>query len=390
MEGAFVGMKGACLGDRSPDTLMRDGGDDFMKVDVDLDEATLCKAMQVAKSEDPKHVLELALRAFVRAATQSAPQKITLTKRRRSRVKLAKKPQTVKEEAKFFGHYLVQQGLIDEEQLERGLALMRERNRKMGDLAMDRGFLSDFQVDTLRKEQRRVDMFFGDLAVKRGFMSPSQIEELLDWQRVNKIRIGEALVELELLDADTVREHAGVFGEDLGSLTPKVPTSTALPEPAQPAGTGQPLEIGQVEKYIADFLPRMLRRLADTDAKVVCIGNITQFAGFQYRGLSRLDGDPVWVLGVSLDEVLAREVLEGLFGEDVEEIFDDELPFEDAVTEFLSMLGANLVTHLESLGFEYRSGAPMAGATLEDGQGIRIDTATGSGILVVQSAAATG
>ena len=70
-----------------------------MKVDVDLDEATLRKAMQVAKSEDPKHVLELALRAFVRAATQSAPQKITLTKRRRSRVKLAKKPQTAKEKS---------------------------------------------------------------------------------------------------------------------------------------------------------------------------------------------------------------------------------------------------------------------------------------------------
>ena len=360
-----------------------------MKLEVDLDEETLRKAMQVAKSEDAKHVLELALRAFIRSASQGIPQKITLTKRRRSRVKLAKKPQGPKEEAKFFGHYLVQKGLINEEQLEQGLLLMRQRNRKLGDLAKERGFLSDFQVETLHKEQRRVDMFFGDLAIKRGFMNKGQVDELLDWQRVHKIRIGEALVELELMDADTVREHAEVFGEDLGSLAPKVPISTETQDTAALSTADGPLDVSRVETYIVDYLPRMLRRLADADAKVVSIGSIAQFAGFQYRGLSKLEGDPALLLGVSLDEALARQVLEGLFGEEVEDIFD-ELPFDDAVTEFLSMLGASLVTHLESLGFEYRSGAPVAGETLEAGHGIRIDTATGSGIMVVQSAAPEG
>ncbi len=47
-----------------------------MKLDVELDEETLRKAMTLAKSDDPAQVLELALKTFIRASSQAAPQKL--------------------------------------------------------------------------------------------------------------------------------------------------------------------------------------------------------------------------------------------------------------------------------------------------------------------------
>jgi len=110
----------------------------------------------------------------------------------------------------FFGRFLVQEGIINEVQLEDALVCQAEINHRLGDFALARGFLSQEQVERIFDEQRTVDLPFGEMAVRLGFMTRENLAELLFAQQVHCARLGEVLI---MLEAVTVEQYSRFMNE---------------------------------------------------------------------------------------------------------------------------------------------------------------------------------
>jgi len=94
----------------------------------------------------------------------------------------------------FLGHFLVQQGVITEDQLEDAVRYQREMNKRLGDVAVERGALSRDQVDEICAKQREDARMFGSIAVNDLHISRKRLDELLFIQKIHYIYLGEALL----------------------------------------------------------------------------------------------------------------------------------------------------------------------------------------------------
>jgi len=80
---------------------------------------------------------------------------------------------------KFFGQFLIDQGVVDSDQIRAALQLMDEENRSLGELAEAGGILTAEESAKVNAQQRYCDLPFGDLAVEMGLLSDEQVEYLV-------------------------------------------------------------------------------------------------------------------------------------------------------------------------------------------------------------------
>ncbi len=115
---------------------------------------------------------------------------------------------------KFFGQFLLEQGVIKGEQLLATTQLQEARNRPLGAIAIEKGYLSAAQAADINAQQQTTDRRFGQLARELGMMTEDQIEEVLTVQRQTRIRIGEALVELGFISEHQLKDQLKAFELD--------------------------------------------------------------------------------------------------------------------------------------------------------------------------------
>ena len=109
----------------------------------------------------------------------------------------------------FLGRFLVEQGTITEAQLEDGLRLQREKNRRIGEVAVERGVLSPDQVNVIRGRQDDDSRLFGDIAVGEHHLSRRSLDDLLFIQKIQHTYLGEALLLLGHIDRQQYQELMG-------------------------------------------------------------------------------------------------------------------------------------------------------------------------------------
>ena len=103
----------------------------------------------------------------------------------------------------FFGQFLLDEEVIDVECLQNALELADKDHHQIGALAVEWGYLSELQVELIQLEQRSNDRLFGELAIDMELLDRAQTAQLLEVQKSRHKPIGEALVELGVID-DTV------------------------------------------------------------------------------------------------------------------------------------------------------------------------------------------
>lgn len=116
----------------------------------------------------------------------------------------------------FYGDFLVQLGIVRQDQLAAALAEQQEGRLRLGELAVLRGVLSPTQVDQVRTCQRDAlhehsDLRFGELAVALGFTTADAMDHLHREQRHGWRRIGEILVAHGVMDDATHAAHLRDF-----------------------------------------------------------------------------------------------------------------------------------------------------------------------------------
>lgn len=104
--------------------------------------------------------------------------------------------------SQYFGHYLLNKGLIDTAQLKEALELQAETHVKLGVLSVNAGYMTPYQVEFVHEKQKQVDKRFGEIAIELGFITEEQLNQLLSGQKQNHLILGQALVDLGILTID--------------------------------------------------------------------------------------------------------------------------------------------------------------------------------------------
>lgn len=104
--------------------------------------------------------------------------------------------------SQYFGHYLLNKGLIDTEQLKDALALQTETHVKLGVLSVNAGYMTPGQVEEVHEKQKQVDKRFGEIAIEFGYLTEVQLDQLLSGQKQNHLILGQALVDLGYMNID--------------------------------------------------------------------------------------------------------------------------------------------------------------------------------------------
>ncbi len=114
------------------------------------------------------------------------------------------------------GDFLVEEGLISQEQLAKALLKQREyRSLKVGQILLRTGAVTSAQLDDVVASQgqdladktRGVRRKIGEIMIEKGYISASQLTAALEQQvRLARMRLGEILVELGYISRERLEE----------------------------------------------------------------------------------------------------------------------------------------------------------------------------------------
>ena len=82
----------------------------------------------------------------------------------------------------LFGRYLVDKGVITNEDYANAVRKQLDVRVKLGIIAVAEGLLTEEQTETINKLQMQFDKRFGDIAVEKGFLTDEQVGALLKKQ----------------------------------------------------------------------------------------------------------------------------------------------------------------------------------------------------------------
>lgn len=95
----------------------------------------------------------------------------------------------------LFGHYLLNKGIVDTDELHAALTAMTRIKAKLGAVAIDAGYMTAAQVEAVHETQHTVDKRFGTIAVEKGFLTEDQVVDLLARQKDSNLVLGQALID---------------------------------------------------------------------------------------------------------------------------------------------------------------------------------------------------
>lgn len=95
----------------------------------------------------------------------------------------------------FLGNYLLQKGLVTQDQLFNAMSRLSQTHIKLGTIAIHEGLMTANEVDECLYIQTREDKRFGEIAIARGYLTDEQVTDLLSKQTPDYILLGQNLVE---------------------------------------------------------------------------------------------------------------------------------------------------------------------------------------------------
>ncbi|WP_374722011.1 hypothetical protein [Peribacillus tepidiphilus] len=118
--------------------------------------------------------------------------------------------------SQFFGHYLLNRGLINADQLKDALELQQSTHVKLGVLAVNEGFMTSSQVEAVHEKQKQVDKRFGELAVELSYLTEEQVEKMLSTQKHHHLQLAQALVDREYMTIDAFSQALATYKKEYG------------------------------------------------------------------------------------------------------------------------------------------------------------------------------
>lgn len=253
--------------------------------------------------------------------------------------------------AKFFGQFLLEQGLIDGPQLLEALEVQRASNPLLGELAQARGWLTPAQAARINERQRAEDKRFGDIAAAMGLLDGHQVTQLLDEQKSRRKLFGEILVERGMLGRvqleAALEAHRSDREDALRSLELGLEGHPLAPIASAALAT------------CSRLFPRLLRQQAQF-SRLLQPGEATPWTGVVAS--VEIAAERPFALALGCDAATATAIACGFLTIAPEEC-DDDLA-QDALGEFVNVLMGYVVKDVLPDDMNYRPSPPSFGGDM--------------------------
>ena len=127
-----------------------------------------------------------------------------------------------KTQFKLFGRFLVEKGIITQEDLFFARALQRKKNKKTGEIASELGLMTAEEVEYVLIKQEDYGSLFGEIAISEGIITKDELSAILKKQEEDHIYIGEALVELKAISTKMFIEELKAYNLEKLQYTKKM------------------------------------------------------------------------------------------------------------------------------------------------------------------------
>lgn len=247
----------------------------------------------------------------------------------------------------FFGQFLLEKGIIDEDELRTALEYQQRRVVRIGDLAVQKGLLTREQAEQINIEQRRTDKFFGELAISLGFLTKEQVDKLITIQKNNHIFLGDALVELRFLTKEELEKYLYEFHQ---SQKPIETLEKTVPE-----------KLSNRDELITvlDVTTKLFRRLAHRYLKIGGYQFVSEDIEINFLfTLVDFKGSMNFTYFLDFPKELAFSITKELYGQFQME-YDREV-VSDCIREFTNIICGNINSQLLELGQDVKISMPAS------------------------------
>ncbi|KMT21903.1 hypothetical protein [Clostridium cylindrosporum] len=188
----------------------------------------------------------------------------------------------------YFGHYLLNKGYINPEQLHDGLEHQKNTRLKLGVLAVNAGYMNAYEADRVNEAQKRLDKRFGELAVDMGYLKEEQVEKLLSSQKLGHLLLGQVLVDKEYMTLQEFEKAINEYKRDY-SISDKEFEAIQRDDVDKIINTFTKFQGSKNEETLKDYLALFIRnliRFIDTEAM---IGEVVKLKDYECKFTAKQD-----------------------------------------------------------------------------------------------------
>lgn len=238
---------------------------------------------------------------------------------------------------KFFGQFLVEQGIVSREALINAIDLQDQKNLKLGEMAVSMGYITQNDIERAHNAQMSKDMKLGDLLVEMGFLTLAQLNDVITRQKNTHLYIGEALVQVGALSSENLQQHLADFKADQAQYI-----SDGIELPGNIANSN-------IWEMTADLTFKMITRVLDLQFRPgKCVKVEVLSPNFMMAAMD-LSGDVEARYLISVSEELQHSVARAILREESVAGEPSEV-LEDTVMEFVNVVCGNVAAKASQMG----------------------------------------
>lgn len=249
----------------------------------------------------------------------------------------------------LFGKYLVNKGLLTNEDYRALINKQLNVRAKLGTIAVAEGLMTVERAEKVNRLQKQHDKRFGDVAVEKGYLTETQVEELLKKQGNPYMQFLEALLDsgkitVSQLDTEfaAFQKENGFSAEDIEAL--KHDDFERL----------VPIFAFSSKPYVTDIVCLILRNINRFVSRDFYIGKISHIDYLDYKCLAgqRTDGEHEIYLGLAGVESTEgfQKIASAFIDGEYMSVNEDAL---DAVCEFINCNSGLLAAEESKKGKEF-------------------------------------
>ena len=238
---------------------------------------------------------------------------------------------------KFFGQFLVEQGIVTSEALLNAIELQDKTNLKLGEMAVEMGLITQEEIQRAHNAQMSTDMKLGDLLVEMGFLPHAQLNDIIIRQKNTHLYIGEALVQVGALTNDELQKHLDAFKEDQAKYV-----SNGIELPIDSPNNS-------IWEMTADLTYKMVTRVLDLQFRPgKCVVAPAIPHNFMLAAMD-FSGDVEARYLISVSENLQKSIAKAILSEPSVDSEPVEV-LEDTVMEFVNVVCGNVAAKASQMG----------------------------------------
>ncbi|BDH60484.1 hypothetical protein MTP04_06140 [Lysinibacillus sp. PLM2] len=253
--------------------------------------------------------------------------------------------------SQYFGHYLLNRGLITREQLADALEFQKSVHVKFGVVAVDEGFMTTTQVEEVHEKQKQMDKRFGEIAVELGYLTEEQVEALISLQKQSHLYLAQALVDRGYMTIDE-------FGSALNDFKSENSLSDDQFEQIRNGNVEALIENilskspefhGKYNSYLSLFTKNIIRFIDDqVYLELASVNDIVDSNWYIYQEIT---GKAPLKTGMSMNEE-ALLYLASVYAE--EQLFEVDALAKDSVSEFLNLHNGIYLVNMSNWGTDLK------------------------------------